>query len=68
MVKNFDEYGMLAGVAKNAADLTLVNINSGLLQKTSSICWGFFFPLECALTEITQDVAKGRVRIQILKK
>ena len=61
MLQNIDEYGMIGGMMKNAADLILVNFNTGVLPKTSSVRWGFFIPLETALLEITEDVNNGKV-------
>ncbi|KAL0278488.1 UNVERIFIED_CONTAM: hypothetical protein PYX00_000304 [Menopon gallinae] len=61
MLRNVDDYGLLGGMIKNVGDFLFVNASAGCLPKSSSIRWGFFIPLERALTEITKDVEDGKI-------
>lgn len=61
MLRNVDDYGLLGGMLKNLGDILLINASSGCLPKFSTIRWGFFIPIEQALSEITEDVEDGKV-------
>lgn len=61
MLKNTDQYGILAGTAKNALDLLIPNIE-GVLKRGATVRWGFFAPSQTGLSQITQLVQAGKVR------
>lgn len=61
MLRNVDDYGMVAGTMKNIADLFITNMKTGLTSNTSTVRWGFFLPLSGAIREITALVEEGKV-------
>jgi hypothetical protein len=61
MLQNVDDYGMVAGMMKNIADLFVTNVKTGITSKSSTVRWGFFLPLSDAIREITTLVEEGKV-------
>jgi hypothetical protein len=61
MLRNVDEYGMVAGMMKNTVDLVVTNMKTGLTSQCSTTRWGFFLPLSDAIKEITALVEQGKV-------
>lgn len=61
MLQNTDSYGLVAGMARNAADFVVSNVSSGAPAKGSSIRWGFFMPLPAGVKEIALMVEEKKV-------
>lgn len=61
MLRNLDDYGVFGGMVKNAVDLLVTNVKTGLTSKSSTIRWGFFLPSSDAIKEITRLVEEGKV-------
>lgn len=61
MLRNIDEHGMVVGMMKNAVDLAVTNVKTGLTSQCSTVRWGFFLPSSDAIKEITALVEQGKV-------
>ncbi|XP_066991829.2 reticulon-4-interacting protein 1 homolog, mitochondrial [Anabrus simplex] len=61
LLRNFDDYGIVGGMVKNAVDLIVPNIKTGTISTTSSVRWGFFFPAPGSIEEISSLVEQGKV-------
>lgn len=63
LLRNVDDYGVVAGTMKNIADLFVTNVKTGIMSKSSTVRWGFFLPLSDAIREITTLVEEGKVSL-----
>ncbi|XP_021917276.1 reticulon-4-interacting protein 1 homolog, mitochondrial isoform X2 [Zootermopsis nevadensis] len=61
LLRNVDDYGVVAGTMKNIADLFVTNVKTGIMSKSSTVRWGFFLPLSDAIREITTLVEEGKM-------
>jgi hypothetical protein len=61
MLRNVDDYGVVAGMMKNVVDLFVTNVKTCVTSKSSTVRWGFFLPLSDAIREITTLVEEGKV-------
>ena len=61
MLRNLDDHGVVGGMVKNAVDLLVTNVKTGLTSKSSTVRWGFFLPSSDAIKEITALVEEGKV-------
>lgn len=61
LLKNFDQYGLIAGSAKNIGDL--IRYNAPILGNKSSVKWGFFTPSQTGINQIQKFVEKKKVCI-----
>nr|CAD7401812.1 unnamed protein product [Timema poppensis] len=61
LLQNVDNHGPVAGMVKNALDLIVPNIRTGLVSGSSTVRWGFFLPTPQSLSEITELTEQGKI-------
>ncbi|KAF4522529.1 hypothetical protein B566_EDAN009976 [Ephemera danica] len=60
LLKNTDQYGLIAGTVKSALDLLMPNIE-GVYKRGATVRWGFFVPSQLGLSQITELVQAGKI-------
>lgn len=64
MLKNFDNHGLVMGMAQNLSDLLRFNIPKA--ENKSSVKWGFFIPSQTGINVLQKLVENEEVCSEIL--
>lgn len=64
LLRNTDQFGLLAGGIKSALDLLTPNLQE-MSAKGATVRWAFFVPSKQGLKQVTELTRSGKVRTSI---
>lgn len=59
LLKNVDEFGLIAGSVKNVGEL--ISYNVPILENKTAVKWGFFVPSQTGINAIQKFVERGKI-------